>query len=600
MSEGEGRSRGWSIDERASMSLEEWRGRYGSYDGLAGGSAKKFWWMLGGGNGGLRRSWGKEKEREKERRAGGGGAPGFGGMSTRRAAGVWTAFLIVMLSVVMIVNNASMIKQHVREGMEVLDGGGRRGSFGQSLSTGAADLVARRRMKDEKVMTLPEVKRRELNPHPCKGFKVPAPPKDPKRTGPRPCPVCYLNEELAISQIPPPGTYAAPVLKRLSYVSDPNAAKRPLHNAPGSSFGGYPSLEDRAASFDVREKMTVHCGFVRGPTPGVGTGYDIDEDDRNAMQSCHGVVVASAIFGNYDQLQQPKNISEEAKKSVCFFMFVDEETEGALDDYDENFKSTKQVGLWRVVVVHNLPYRDARRTGKIPKLLLHRLFPNVRFSIWSDGKLEIVQDPYRILERFLWRTNETFAISEHYRRFDVFEEADANKVAGKYSNQSIDAQVGFYKREGMTPYSRAKLPITSDVPEGCVIIREHTPVANLMSCLWFNEVDRFTSRDQLSFGIVRDKLRAALPDGWRVSMFKDCERRNFVVQGYHRDLLLQRGLLPVSNSSSVVEVKEAKTESGAVVSKPVLKIPVPLRKGNSRFKRRSLVEGSRMKVHSLH
>ena len=567
-----------------SLGEEWWRGRHG---GGAGASVRRWWWMAGGEE--RRRSWRREKEKER-----GTGAGVLGGISaTRRAAGVWTAFLIVLLSLAMIVNNASLIKQHVREGMA-----GRAGSS----SAGVTDLVRKRMAKDQKVMTLPEVEHKVLEPHPCKGFTVPAPPKDPKRTGPRPCPVCYLSEEDAISQIPPPGTYASPVLNQLRYVSHPDAAKRPLHNAPGSAFGGYPSLQDRAESFDVREEMTVHCGFVRGPTPGDGTGYDIDEDDRNAMQSCHGVVVASAIFGNYDQVQQPKNISEEAKESVCFFMFVDEETEAALDDYDENFRSTKQVGLWRVVVVHNLPYRDPRRTGKIPKLLLHRLFPNVRFSIWADGKLEIIQDPYKILERFLWRTNETFAISQHYRRFDVFEEADANKAAGKYTNKSIDAQVNFYKSEGLTPYSASKLPITSDVPEGCVIIREHTPIANLMSCLWFNEVDRFTSRDQLSFGIVRDKLMTAVPDRFRVSMFKDCERRNFVVQGYHRDLLVERGLLPspLSNSSRVAEVKEAKTKSGAVVTKPVLKTPVISKRANSRSKPRTRAdEGPRAKARLL-
>lgn len=63
--------------------------------------------------------------------------------------------------------------------------------------------------------------------------------------------------------------------------------------------------------------------------------------------------------------------------------------------------------------------------------------------------------------RFLWRKNASFAISRHYRRFDVFEEAEANKAAGKYDNASIDFQIEFYKKEGLTPYSAAKLPITS-------------------------------------------------------------------------------------------------------------------------------------------
>lgn len=540
-------------------SREEWRGRYG---GLVTGVSflRRLLWMFGSNSGGAKRYRG-EKEKEKRVSAGGGlGGGGGGGLSlsssSRRVAGMWMALGIIGFSVLMLLNNATMIGQHVEMSL--------------NASAGMADLfrLGRERGKDVKVMVLPEVERKVLKPHPCERFKVPQPPADPKRTGPRPCPVCYLDEELAISQLPAEGTYQSPVLKRLTFVSDPDAAKRPSPGAPGSAFGGYPSLEDRAASFNVREEMKVNCGFVKGPTPGLGTGYDFDEEDRQAMLACRGVVVASAIFGNYDQLQQPKNVSDEAKKSVCFFMFVDEETEASLDDY-ENFRTTKQVGLWRVVVVRNLPYRDARRTGKIPKLLLHRLFPNVRFSIWADGKLEIVQDPYKILERFLWRTNETFAISQHYKRFDVFEEAEANKAAAKYNNKSIDDQINFYKKEGLTPYSTAKLPITSDVPEGCVIIREHTPIANLMSCLWFNEVDRFTSRDQLSFGIVRDKLMAAVP--WRVTMFKDCERRNFVVQVYHRDLLVQRGLLPVANSSSVAVVKEVKGDSSPVVGKPVVK-----------------------------
>ncbi|EPS65992.1 hypothetical protein M569_08785, partial [Genlisea aurea] len=140
--------------------------------------------------------------------------------------------------------------------------------------------------------------------------------------------------------------------------------------------------------------------------------------------------------------------------------------------------------------------------------------------------------------RFLWRRNASFAISRHYKRFDVFVEAEANKAAAKYDNSSIDFQIDFYRKEGLTPYSEKKLPITSDVPEGCVIIREHIPITNLFTCLWFNEVDRFTSRDQLSFSTVRDKIRSET--NYTVDMFLDCERRNFVIQGYHRDVLEQR------------------------------------------------------------
>lgn len=369
--------------------------------------------------------------------------------------------------------------------------------------------------------------------HPCENFSLSPPPVDRKRTGPRPCPVCYLPVEQALA-LRPAKPSLSPVLQSLNYVLEEILI--PKESKSGSLFGGFPSLEERDKSYDIKDSMTVHCGFVRGKVPGLNTGFDIDEADHSEMQLCQSTVVASAIFGNYDVMQQPENISKFSKDTVCFFMFLDEETEAAIKN--TTIGHTKKIGLWRVVVVRNLPFTDARRNGKVPKLLLHRLFPNARYSIWIDGKLKLVRDPYQVLERFLWRKNVSFAISRHYRRFDVFEEAEANKAGGKYDNTSIDYQIEFYKREGLTHYSSAKLPITSDVPEGCVIIREHIPITNLFTCLWFNEVDRFTSRDQLSFSTVRDKIRWRV--NWTADMFLDCERRDFVVQSYHRELLEQR------------------------------------------------------------
>jgi len=68
--------------------------------------------------------------------------------------------------------------------------------------------------------------------------------------------------------------------------------------------------------------------------------------------------------GNYDVIQEPENISEIAKKHIPFYMFIDEETE----EYMRNksiLNSSKRVGLWRIIVVRNVPYNDARRNGKV-------------------------------------------------------------------------------------------------------------------------------------------------------------------------------------------------------------------------------------------
>lgn len=45
-------------------------------------------------------------------------------------------------------------------------------------------------------------------------------------------------------------------------------------------------------------------------------------------------------------------------------MFLDEETEAAIKN-TTTIDNSKRIGLWRVVVVRNLPYSDARRNGKV-------------------------------------------------------------------------------------------------------------------------------------------------------------------------------------------------------------------------------------------
>ncbi|OIW11538.1 hypothetical protein TanjilG_26904 [Lupinus angustifolius] len=410
--------------------------------------------------------------------------------------------------------------------------------------------------------------------HQCDHFAFPPPPPaGRRRLGPRPCPVCYIPVDQAIASMPSSPS-ESPLLHTLTYVHDETPTKSEPHG--GSDFGGYPSLEERDAAFDIKESMTLHCGFVKGSRPGRQTGFDFDEEDLLELDQYHDVIVASAIFGNYDVIQQPRNISSEAKKNIPFYMFIDQETE----TYMKNVSilgSSRRVGLWRIFVVRNPPYADSRRNGKIPKLLLHRIFPNVRYSIWIDGKLGLVVDPYQVLERFLWRTNATFAISRHYRRFDVFVEAEANKVAGKYENASIDHQIQFYQHhDGLTHYSKAKLPITSDVPEGCVIIREHIPITNLFTCLWFNEVDRFTSRDQLSFSTARDKIMAKVD--WSINMFMDCERRNFVIQAYHRDILEH---MPPPSPPAVV-VRHPRLPVLPLTNRPQLKKNLRRGKGDRR------------------
>ncbi|KDO82903.1 hypothetical protein CISIN_1g0487822mg, partial [Citrus sinensis] len=259
--------------------------------------------------------------------------------------------------------------------------------------------------------------------------------------------------------------------------------------------------------------------------PGLSsTLFDLDENDKAYMNTCV-IVVSSCIFGSTDYLRRPdrRMISEYSKKNVCFVMFVDKQTLSTLSS-DGNIPNDRgYMGLWRIVVVRNLPYKDMRKTGKVPKFLSHRLFPSSRYSIWLDSKLRLIADPMLIIEYFLWRTRSEYAISNHYERHCVWEEVLRNKRLNKYNHTAIDEQFAVYQSDGLTVFDPEdpNTPLPSYVPEGSFIIRAHTPMSNLFSCLWFNEVDRFTSRDQLSFAYTYLKLRRMNPDKpFHLNMFK--------------------------------------------------------------------------------
>ncbi|WOL05291.1 hypothetical protein Cni_G14018 [Canna indica] len=310
--------------------------------------------------------------------------------------------------------------------------------------------------------------------------------------------------------------------KSLAYILEDEQGNEDRKSKP--LFGGHQNWTQRENSFKLNTTMKVHCGFAKNG------GAEMDAVDVKYAKKCK-FVVASGIFDGYDTPHQPSNISQRSQKLFCFLMVVDDVS---LDFIKQNVTvredndGGKWVGIWRLVTLHHSPYDEPRRNGKVPKILTHRLFPKAQYSIWIDGKMELIIDPLLILERYLWRGKHTFAIACHKHHKSIYEEADAIKRRKRYARPLIDLHMKIYRYEGMELWSPMKGTI-SDVPEGAIIIREHTAMTNLFSCLWFNEVNLFTPRDQLSFGYVVHRLS----NKFKFFMFPNCEYNSLFILHRH-------------------------------------------------------------------
>ncbi|KAL3693344.1 hypothetical protein R1sor_006995 [Riccia sorocarpa] len=307
-------------------------------------------------------------------------------------------------------------------------------------------------------------------------------------------------------------------LRILKYVREgrKQRTKESQNDPMTSGFAGYQTVEERAKSFELRDTMEVHCGFCEE-----GSGFDIDSIDKSFMNGCT-IVVVTCTFGGGDDLYQPIGMAESSLSKVCYVALWDEIT---LKTQTDRGKApdpvTRKVGLWRIVIVHNLPFSDQRRNGKIPKMLNHRLFPQARYSIWVDSKSQFRRDPIGVLEALLWRPKSVFAISLHGGRSCVYKEGIAIVQKHKAQPGEVSIQLNQYRSEGIP--EGAQFHGHKALAEASIIVREHTPLTNLFMCLWFNEVMRFTARDQLSFPYVLLRLHVMVPN-----MFPVCTRHALV------------------------------------------------------------------------
>ncbi|CAI9116642.1 OLC1v1017839C1 [Oldenlandia corymbosa var. corymbosa] len=338
-----------------------------------------------------------------------------------------------------------------------------------------------------------------------------------------PCLKLLPPEELE-HLVPPKQRVPHDPIKEVVYITDTDSrylegnltSEKALEATRFNLFTGYQTLKQRDLSFEVNETSEVHCGFCSEKG-----GFKISDEDKLYMRDCEAVV-STCAFGGGDDLYQPIGMSEQSLQKVCYVAFWDEVTLASQEAQGVKVGEDHFIGKWRIIIVKDLPFRDQRLNGKIPKMLPHRLFPNSRYSIWVDSKSQFRRDPLGVLEALLWRTGSVLAISEHGARSSVYDEAKAVVKKNKATPEEVEVQLTQYRKDGLPEDKRFNGK--KALAEASIIVREHTPSTNLFMCIWFNEVVRFTSRDQLSFPYVLWRFKA-LKD---VNLFPVCTRKDLV------------------------------------------------------------------------
>lgn len=186
------------------------------------------------------------------------------------------------------------------------------------------------------------------------------------------------------------------------------------------------------------------------------------------------IAIYTVSTGKYDDVKEPIYID----KNIDYFVFTEQ--------------NVRENSIWKKKCmpekIKDLPSLDQARYIKTHP---HEFFQGYDYSMFIDGNIRITCDVKPLFYTMI-DSNKVIAIHKHQVRNCIYDEAKAIYAAGKASKNMLKAQMKKYKKDGF--------PTNYGLFETNILIRKHNDIEckNIMND-WWNEMNTWTKRDQLSF-----------------------------------------------------------------------------------------------------
>lgn len=190
--------------------------------------------------------------------------------------------------------------------------------------------------------------------------------------------------------------------------------------------------------------------------------------------------IYTAVVGNYDEILQPKVIDDR----FDYILF------------SNDMKETN-IGVWQVRPI-NYTNEVQTKIARWVKTHPEELLPGYEFSIWMDANVRIKTSYTYSKSIDMYSSNIDVATIKHPKRNDIYSECGA--VLG-YCLEKEDIVF-----EWLKVIHKAGFPAQSGLNETNVLYRRHCPKVKDMDALWWNCIEQYSKRDQLSFNYVLWKL----------------------------------------------------------------------------------------------
>lgn len=186
--------------------------------------------------------------------------------------------------------------------------------------------------------------------------------------------------------------------------------------------------------------------------------------------------VFSAITGEYDQIRIPDYIDER----LDYIMFTD--------------NPELSSDIWKIRKIENTMSLDPTRLARKIKILGGQEYlSDYDFTIWTDGKVQIIGDLFDYISKY--SLGAPLLCFNHYYNTDLYKEAETCIMLDRDDPETIRSQMARYRSEGY--------PEDNGLIDSCVLLRDNRDQKLKEAMLhWWREVENGSRRDQLSFNYV--------------------------------------------------------------------------------------------------
>ncbi|MDE6760101.1 MAG: DUF616 domain-containing protein [Lachnospiraceae bacterium] len=199
------------------------------------------------------------------------------------------------------------------------------------------------------------------------------------------------------------------------------------------------------------------------------------EEKKKENADVGKIVVYTANFGGYDDLQDPLYVDENIKY-ICF-----------TDNKD--FCSS----VWDVRYIDTSEGEALPLMVRYYKFFPYKLFPDYEVSVWVDSKYQIIGDLREYIKKY--QKDQPMLCFPHFFRDCIYDEAVECIRLGKGNPIMLGGQIYHYFMDGY--------PANNGLYEGgCLVRWHHDDKLQKVMQAWWDEIHQYSWRDQVSLPYV--------------------------------------------------------------------------------------------------